>query len=46
MTTLIYLIGIAVFALVIYLTLELAPATPTGRLSEILTPADGVVLTG
>src|SRR5574338_915671 len=46
MTALIYLPGIAVFALVIYLTLELAPATPTGRLSEILTPADGVVLTG
>lgn len=46
MTALIYLTGIAVFALVIYLTLELAPAAPTGRLSEILTPADGVVLTG
>ena len=46
MTALIYLTGIAVFALVIYLTLELAPATPTGRLAETLTPADGVVLTG
>ena len=46
MTALIYLTGIAVFALVIYLTLELAPAAPTGRLSEILTPADGVILTG
>ena len=45
MTALIYLTGIAVFALVIYLTLELAPAAPTGRLSEILTPADGVILT-
>ena len=46
MTALIYMTGIAVFALVIYLTLELAPAAPTGRLSEILTPADGVVLNG
>ena len=46
MTALIYLTGIAVFAMVIYLTLELAPAAPTGRLSEILTPADGVILTG
>lgn len=46
MTALIYLTGIAVFALVIYLTLELAPAIPTGRLAETLTPADGVVLTG
>ena len=36
MTALIYLTGIAVFALIIYLTLELAPAAPTGRLSEIL----------
>ncbi len=46
MMALIYLTGIAVFALIIYLTLEFAPAAPTGRLSEILTPADGVVLTG
>ena len=46
MTALIYLTGIVVFALVIYLTLELAPATPTGRLAETLTPADGVVLNG
>src|SRR3972149_9622985 len=46
MPALIYLTGIAVFAWVIYLTLEAAPAAPTGRLSEILTPADGVVLTG
>jgi Flp pilus assembly protein TadB len=46
MTTLIYLIGIGVFALIVYLTLELAPATPTGRLAETLTPADSVVLTG
>ena len=41
MVTLIYLTGIAVFALVIYLTLELAPAIPTGRLAETLTPSDG-----
>jgi Flp pilus assembly protein TadB len=46
MTTLIYLTGIFVFALVIYLTLELVPAAPTGRLAETLTPADGVVLSG
>jgi len=46
MTALIYLIGIGVFALTVYLTLELAPTTPTGRLAETLTPADGVVLTG
>jgi Flp pilus assembly protein TadB len=46
MTTLIYLVGIGVFALIVYLTLELAPATPTGRLAETLTPADSVVLTG
>jgi Flp pilus assembly protein TadB len=46
MTVLIPLIGIGVFALIIYLTLELAPAAPTGRLAETLTPADGVVLTG
>lgn len=41
MVTLIYLTGITVFALVIYLTLELAPAIPTGRLAETLTPSDG-----
>jgi len=46
MTTLIYLIGIGVFALIVYLTLELAPATPTGRLAETLTPANSIVLTG
>lgn len=46
MTALIYLTGIAVFALIIYLTLELAPAAPTGCLDEILTPAEGVPLTG
>ena len=46
MTALIYLTGIAVFALIIYLTLELVPAAPTGRLDEILTPAEGVPLTG
>lgn len=46
MTALIYLTGIAVFALIIYLTLELVPAAPTGRLDEIRTPAEGVPLTG
>jgi len=46
MTVLIPLIGIGIFALIIYLTLELAPAAPTGRLAETLTPADGVTLTG
>jgi len=45
-TALISLTGIAVFALIIYLTLELVPAAPTGRLDEILTPAEGVPLTG
>ncbi len=46
MTVFIPLIGIGIFALIIYMTLELAPAAPTGRLAETLTPADGVVLTG
>jgi Flp pilus assembly protein TadB len=46
MTALIPLIAIGVFALVIYLTLELVPSAPTGRLAETLTPADGVILTG
>lgn len=46
MTVLIPLIGIGIFTLIIYLTLELAPSAPTGRLAETLTPADGVVLTG
>lgn len=46
MTALIYLTGIAVFALIIYLTLELVPAAPIGRLDEILTPAVGTSLTG
>lgn len=46
MTVLIPLIAIGVFALVIYLTLELVPSAPTGRLAETLIPADGVVLTG
>ena len=46
MTALIYLTGIAVSALIVYLTLELAPATPKGRLAETLTPADGAALTG
>ena len=46
MTALIPLIAIGVFALVIYLTLELVPSAPTGRLAETLIPADGVVLAG
>jgi len=46
MTALIPLIAIGVFALVIYLILELVPSAPTGRLAETLTPADGVILTG
>jgi len=46
MTALIPLIALGVFALMIYLTLELVPSAPTGRLAETLTPADGVVLTG
>jgi Flp pilus assembly protein TadB len=46
MTALIPLIAIGVFALVIYLTLELVPSAPTGRLAETLIPADGVILTG
>jgi len=46
MISLIPLIGIGVFALITYLTLELVPSAPTGRLAATLTPADGVVLTG
>lgn len=46
MVALIYLTGLAVFALIIYLTLELVPATPTGRLSETLSPTDGTELFG
>lgn len=46
MTVLIPLIAIGVFALVIYLTLELVPSAPKGRLAETLTPADGIVLNG
>jgi Flp pilus assembly protein TadB len=46
MMALIYLTGIAVFVLIIYLTLEIVPAAPTGRLSEILTPSDEVPLSG
>jgi len=46
MIALIPLIGIGVFALITYLTLELVPSAPTGRLAATLTPADGVVLTG
>jgi Flp pilus assembly protein TadB len=46
MMALIYLTGIAVFVLIIYLTLEIIPAAPTGRLSEILTPSDEVPLSG
>ena len=46
MIALIPLIGIGVFALITYLTLELVPSAPTGRLAATLTPTDGVVLTG
>jgi Flp pilus assembly protein TadB len=46
MTVLIPLISIAAFALMIYLTLELAPSAPTGRLAETIAPANGVPLTG
>lgn len=46
MIALIPLIGIGVFALITYLTLELVPSAPSGRLAATLTPADGVVLTG
>ena len=46
MITLIYLTGIVVFALVIYLTLELVPSAPGGRLAETLSPADKVALQG
>ena len=46
MTALITLTGVAVFALVIYLTLELVPAAPTGRLAETLSPANGAAPSG
>jgi Flp pilus assembly protein TadB len=46
MTVLIPLISILAFALMIYLTLELVPAAPTGRLAETLTPANGTPLSG
>jgi Flp pilus assembly protein TadB len=46
MTALITLTGLAVFALVIYLTLEIIPAAPTGRLAETLSPSDGTVPSG
>ncbi len=46
MTALITLTGVAVFALVIYLSLELVPAAPTGRLAETLSPADGSAPSG
>ena len=46
MTVLIYLTGIGVFALVIYLTLELVPSAPTGRLAETLAPAEDIPLKG
>jgi len=46
MSALIYLTGFATFALIILLTLEILPAAPTGRLEEILSPADGVPLSG
>ena len=46
MTVLIYLTGIGVFALIVYLTLELVPAAPTGRLAETLAPAEDIPLKG
>ena len=46
MTALIYLIGIAVFALIMLLTVEFVASTPTGRLADTLTPAGQVELTG
>ena len=46
MTALIYLIGIATFALITLLTVEFVASTPAGRLAETLTPAGQVELTG
>ncbi|PKO16657.1 MAG: hypothetical protein CVU39_07485 [Chloroflexi bacterium HGW-Chloroflexi-10] len=46
MTLLIPFIAIGVFILVIYLTLEVIPSVPTGRLAETLTPANGAALNG
>jgi len=46
MTALIYLTGIAVFMLVAYLTLELVPAAPTGKLADLHAPTDEPPLTG
>ncbi len=46
MTALIYLTGIAAFALVAYLSLELLPSAPTGKLADLLTPSDEPHLSG
>jgi hypothetical protein len=46
MTALIYLIGIATFALIMLLTVEFVATTPAGRLVDTLTPAGRVELTG
>jgi Flp pilus assembly protein TadB len=40
MHTLIYFTGIAVFVLVIFLTMEILPAAPIGRLAEMDKPSD------
>lgn len=46
MTAMIYLTGIAVSALVVYLTLEIVPSAAKGRLAETLTPAGGTQVAG
>jgi hypothetical protein len=46
MTALIYLTGIASFAFVIYLTLEIVPDAPRGRLTETLSPASEMPVSG
>lgn len=45
MTALVYLIGIATFALIMLLTMEFVPSSPAGRLADTLTPGQ-VELTG
>jgi len=45
MTALVYLIGIATFALIMLLTVEFVPSSPAGRLADTLTPGQ-VELTG
>lgn len=45
MTVLVYLIGIATFALIVLLTVEFVPSSPAGRLADTLTPGQ-VELTG